>query len=201
MKKIKVRDEEIIERWLGLYSEAQGRGEEVLQNMIENLKAEEVPNIEADRALVISRTKTWVVRRKRKREFLTVAHKYLKGYIAYISARDYGRQLAVSWYLTVQPTGFLKRILDKVPDIPVLQMVVEISLFPYLMLARLFDFVMKGKRTVLPAELGLFDTEELSAFATTVHHALLGAVEELLKSLNQDTSKIDRRTNGFLKIA
>jgi hypothetical protein len=47
----------------------------------------------------------------------------------------------------------------------------------------------------------IFDQQDLIAFATSVHHSLLKAVEKLLYSLNQDPSKINRKSRGFLGIS
>lgn len=49
--------------------------------------------------------------------------------------------------------------------------------------------------------LNLFDEQDLRAYVTAVHHAFLDSVVELMLSLGQDTSKLDRKTNGFLGIS
>jgi len=41
----------------------------------------------------------------------------------------------------------------------------------------------------------------LIAFATSVHHSLLKAIEKLFQRLNQDPSKINRKSRGFLGIS
>src|SRR5215467_3137389 len=47
-----------------------------------------------------------------RREFLIVTNSRAEDYVLFISARDYGTMLDVSWFLTLRP-GFLKRSLSK----------------------------------------------------------------------------------------
>lgn len=49
--------------------------------------------------------------------------------------------------------------------------------------------------------LNLFDEQDLRAYVTAVHHGFLDAVIDLMLALGQDTSKLDRKTNGFLGIS
>jgi hypothetical protein len=50
-------------------------------------------------------------------------------------------------------------------------------------------------------KLDLFDEQDLRAYATTVHHAFLDAVTELLVSLGKDTASLERTSKGFLGIS
>jgi len=54
---------------------------------------------------------------------------------------------------------------------------------------------MKQLRTVLAV------LSYLRAYTTNAHHCLIKAVEKLMTNLNQDTSKIDRKSRGFLGIS
>jgi hypothetical protein len=47
----------------------------------------------------------------------------------------------------------------------------------------------------------LFDEQDLRAYVTNVHHSLLKAVENLMLSLKQDPSTIDRKSRGFLGVS
>jgi hypothetical protein len=49
--------------------------------------------------------------------------------------------------------------------------------------------------------LNLFDEQDLRAYVTAAHHSFLDAVIDLMLSLGQDASRIDRKTNGFLGIS
>jgi hypothetical protein len=56
---------------------------------------------------------------------------------------------------------------------------------------------------VAPVGLGLdlFDEQDLRAYVTAVHHAFLDAVVELLTTLGQDASRLERSSKGFLGIS
>ena len=47
----------------------------------------------------------------------------------------------------------------------------------------------------------MFDFEELTAYGTTVHRAVIKAVEEIMGQLNMDFSKVDTKSRGFLNIS
>jgi len=47
----------------------------------------------------------------------------------------------------------------------------------------------------------IFDTQELSAFAGTVHHCVLNGSENIAEAVNFDFSKVDRKSRGFLNLA
>jgi len=49
--------------------------------------------------------------------------------------------------------------------------------------------------------LNLFDEQDLRAYVTAVHHSFLDAVIDLMIALGQDSSRIERKTNGFLGIS
>ena len=49
--------------------------------------------------------------------------------------------------------------------------------------------------------LNLFDEQDLRAYVGTVHHCFLDAVVELLTTLGQDTTKLERNSKGFLGIS
>jgi hypothetical protein len=104
-----------------------------------------------------------------------VTNEGLKDYRMYIGARDYGNNLDVQWYLTCEP-GFFKKTLSA--------------------------FLTKGASDkALSFILDLFQQQDLSAYATVVHHCLLKALEKLMLGLGQDVSKIDRKSRGFLGIS
>lgn len=111
-----------------------------------------------------------------EREFLVVkpAGLRLAPYQIFLNARDYGRNLHVSWYLTYR-IGLLKAFLSLIPGL---------SLIPKLL-----------------RDLDLFEQQDLIAYVTNTHHCALKAVEKLMLKLSQDPSKIDRRTRGFLGVS
>ncbi len=106
-----------------------------------------------------------------KRDFLVVRDPHLSPYQIFVGVRDYGDNLDVSWYLTYRPS-FFKALT---------------SLF------RSSAFAL--------SELDLFEQADLRAYVTVCHHSTLKAAEKLMQGLNQDPSKIDRKSKGFLGIS
>jgi hypothetical protein len=51
------------------------------------------------------------------------------------------------------------------------------------------------------SDLDLFDQQDLRTYSTNAHHCLLKAVDKLMLDLNQDPSKIERKSRGFLGIS
>jgi hypothetical protein len=100
----------------------------------------------------------------------------LKDYKIYVCARDYGKYLDVQWYLTCEP-GFFSKVF------------------------KMGAAVYTAGLSTLILSFDLFDQQDLIAFATTVHHSLLKAVEKLMLSLNQDPSKMNRKSRGFLGVS
>lgn len=49
--------------------------------------------------------------------------------------------------------------------------------------------------------LDLFDEQDLRAYVTAVHHCFTDSVVDLVSSLGQDTSQVDRSSKGFLGIS
>jgi coproporphyrinogen III oxidase len=58
----------------------------------------------------------------------------------------------------------------------------------------------QGGSGKLYSDMNLFDTEELTAYITTVHHALTDAVKTMMEEQKIDYTKIERRTQGFLNV-
>ena len=50
-------------------------------------------------------------------------------------------------------------------------------------------------------QLNLFDEQDLRAYVTAVHHCFTDSVVDLVSSLGQDTSRVDRSSKGFLGIS
>lgn len=59
----------------------------------------------------------------------------------------------------------------------------------------------KGILKGLPAEMDIFDQQDLISFLTTVHHAVVKASEEVSDSVGFDFSKVDQKSRGFLNIS
>jgi hypothetical protein len=98
----------------------------------------------------------------------------LNPYKIFINARDYGNNLDVSWYLTYR-LPFWRALLRFIPFIGGVSFALE--------------------------SLDVFDRQDLTAYTTICHYSILDAVVKIMMILNQDPSRIDRKSRGFLGIA
>jgi hypothetical protein len=170
-----LRKEQVIDNWSILIENAQGNAEMVFQETESFIKESEAPSLE----MRMRAMSPGVIRSLMgtKRDFLEVTDREnikMVPYQIYVNARDYGNNLDVSWYLTFRPTWW-QAFLSLIPFV---------SIIP---------------KTI--SDLDLFDQQDLTSFATNAHHCLLKTVEKLMANLNQDPSKIDRKSRGFLGIS
>lgn len=170
-----VRDWVLLDNWSILIKDAQGKGEELLKETERLIKEGNLPDIEMERVnLSISATLSGIFSKTKEREYLEVKNKDLPRYGIYITARDYGKNLDVQWYLFNRSPQSLFEALKAVP---------------------------KELRRGLTGGLNLFEEQDLTAFVTAVHHSLLDAVSKIMQGLGQDPSKIDRKSRGFLGVS
>jgi len=168
------RKAEILDNWSALIRGAQGQRDKVITTTKELINISKAPSIEIKEDKVGPGLAPSAF--GETREFLIVADRRnpkLGCFKAYVNANDYGDGLFVSWYLTYMPDVWQTLV----------------SLIPG-----------AGKVIGLD-ELNLFNKQDLTAYVTCVHHCLLEAVDKLMLGMNQDPSKIDRRTRGFLGIS
>jgi len=164
--------EEVIDRWSVLIENGKGRANQIFADTEDFIKKSEAPRIVVERKEISPAIAKDML--GVTRSFLVVTNydnPKLVGYKTFICARDYGNNLDVSWYLTYK-MSFFEALL---------------SLFP-------------ARGRYVP-KLDLFDEQDLRAYVTNVHHSLLKAVENLMLSLKQDPSRIDRKSRGFLGVS
>ena len=183
----KIKREKITEQWTMLIEGANGEGARVIKTTIASIEKLEVPNIHVS----FQERKPDAGFIKEKRQFLIATHKMFDTYDMYISARDYGKQLFVAWYLVEEPVSFW-RLFSRDP-------MNAIRRYPAILLRQSIA-AMRGGDVKTYSTLNLFDTEELSAYVTTVHHALLESVQAMMEDQKLDSTKIERRTRGFLNV-
>jgi hypothetical protein len=170
-----LRKEQVIETWSILIENAQGNSGTIFQDTESFIEESKAPSVEMrTRPMAPGFFKGLM---GTKRDFLEVTDQEntrMVPYQIYLNARDYGNNLDISWYLTFRPTWWQAFL----------------SLIPF--------------GSVIPkslSDLDLFDQQDLTAFTTNAHHCMLKAVEKMMASLNQDPSKIDRKSRGFLGIS
>jgi hypothetical protein len=159
-----------LDNWSILIEGAQGRAGEIFEAVKKDLEESRVPGVNCQMVKVPKRTGFL---KAEVEDYLMVTNDYLKDFRMYIGARDYGRDLNVSWYLTCEP-GPLKQFFSE--------------LFTQSPFA--FSFSMDVVRF-----------EELTAYVTKVHHSVLKAVASLMQRLGQDASRIERKSRGFLGVS
>ena len=109
---------------------------------------------------------------KVRREFLVVSLEQFKDYHMYIGVRDYGVHLDCCRFLTVEP-GFLKKWASE---------------------------KLTGVAGALSAPKNILVHQDLRAWGTVVHHAVVGSVEGLMRKLEQDPRLLQRDSKGILEI-
>lgn len=184
--------EQVVEQWGILIGDAQDRAGDIFEDSQRLVAESQAPDIDMERQDVAPGVIRGVL--GGRRPFLLVTNNTnsnLKPYRMYISARDYGNNLQVSWYLVHQPS-FWRRLLALFLLVPGLNLLI----LPFYLIGRLFTARQAGL-----LDLDLFDLQDLTAYVTNAHHCLLEAVEKLMLDLNQDPSKIDRKSRGFLGIS
>ena len=170
-----LRKEQVIDSWGVLIEDGQGKADEVFQDTENLIRETKAPAI----GMKIKKMAPGIIKGVLgiQRDFLVVINQErirLDPYQIFINARDYGNNLDISWYLTYRPSFFMA-ILSLIPFVKI----IPLSL----------------------SDLDLFDQQDLTAYTTNCHHCLLKAVEKQMLALNQDFSKIEKKSRGFLGIS
>lgn len=171
--KVTLRDEKIIDRWSMVIENGRGNTEQIYKDTDSYVKESKAPGIEIKRVSVRSGWLKGLF--GKERDYMMVTNLGLRDYRVFIGASDYGDNLDVSWYLTCEP-GFFERTLSNI-------------------------LTRGASNRALSFCLDLFHQQDLNAYATVVQHCLIRAIEKLLQALGQDTSKIDKKSRGFLGIS
>ncbi|HYE75283.1 MAG TPA: hypothetical protein VEF04_18210 [Blastocatellia bacterium] len=170
---VTLKDEKLLESWSVVIEGAAGREGILLDHINRLLGSSELPGVrwqpvEAQPSML----KGFFGKR---RNFLMVTCEGLKDYRMYVGARDYGKHLDFSWFLTIDP-GFFKKRLSQALTGGVSSLALSLSL-------------------------DLFDQQDLRAYVTSVHRCCVKrAVEYFVDELGQDSSKFDWRSKGFLQV-
>ena len=170
-----LRKDQVRDSWSKLIENAQGKAEEVFRNTEVFIKGNNVPSLVMEKKSIAPGFIKSVL--GTAREFLEIVYAgnfRLKPYQVFVNARDFGNNLDVSWYMTYRPSMWQAII----------------SLIPFV----------KAASQAL-SDLDLFDQQDLRAYGTVVHSSVLKSVDKLMLDLNQDPSKIDRKSRGFLGIS
>lgn len=187
-----INREEIIETWGTLISGAAGRGKGLLSETQRLIQESCVLDVEVRRRGMSPGIMRGIT--GGKRSFVVIMNTgrpNLRAFKIYLSARDYGSSLQVSWYVALQPDG-TEKLTAFLLSIPLLGLLI----LPFHLLGRM---IRAGQAGIL--DLDIFDEQDLSAYVTNVHHCMLDAVERLMRDLGQDFSRVGRRSQGFLGVS
>lgn len=185
-----VRKEQKIDDWSVLIRGAQGKAGNIFGNTGNFIDQTEVPDVNVERRKVAPGFMRGLF--GAKRDFLVVTqttNPKLRPYQMFIGARDYGNNLDVSWYLTYR-LSFKQKLLEFFLAIPVLSL---------LFIGEKLGGSQQGIQWV--PNLDFFDEQDLRVYVTNVHKCLQDAVDKLMLEFNQDPSKIERKSRGFLGIS
>jgi len=168
------RKADILDNWSILIKKAHGQGDKIVSVAMNLITESKAPSIEMKEEKV--GPSLAIISLGEAREFLIVTNRVnakLSNFKTFVNANDYGENLFVSWYLTYRP-DFLQSLVMILPG---------------------------AKKVLSIDDLNLFNKQDLTAYVTNVHHCLLEAVEKFMTGLNQDPSKIERKSRGFLGIS
>lgn len=170
---VTLKDEKLLDSWGAVLENAAGYTERLSGRIEEHLKQGELPGVtwrtvEATPGMLKGLL-------GKKRSYLMVTSDSLRDYRMYVGARDYGRHLNISWFLTVEP-GFFKKAFSSA-------------------------LTQGANPLALSFLLDLFDQEDLRAYVTSVHRCCVKrAVEGLMEHLGQDTKTFNWQSKGFLEV-
>jgi hypothetical protein len=159
--------EKVLDSWFALVKDAAGKDQWVMETTQQAIE-KAAPN---DVGCRIEEVNSGFF--SQRRNFLIVTHNRLREYAMFIGARDFGRDLDVSWYQTVHP-GFLKRAISK--------------------------RLTMGDPNALSMNINVFAQQDLSAYKQLAHECLQETLQTLMSGLKQDYSTIDRKSKGFLSV-
>lgn len=171
-RKIYVKNQRILDSWAVLIEDACGRGIEIYEVVKKLIQESQVPYITAEAVSIILESSLFKIR---VRNYLRVSNERLKGFQIFVGARDYGKDLYVSWYLTCE-----KKLFKEATD-------------AHLSKTNLGETFLSS--------LSFFTREELTAYITKIHRCVLKAVKVVMHSLGQDSSKIVRLSTGLLAVS
>ncbi len=180
-----------VSSWTTLVPGAEGKGDAIFKAAKESIGKAAAPNLVVEERRVSVND---LAKRYGERRLLVVENRKILGYYAFVSVMDYGHQLSVSWYLMFQENWFTKFMKTAVKG----GVIAFLANWFVVIMARIFY---AARRCTIPELMNIFDAEELTAYTTTVHHAVTGAVEELMGGMNMDFSRVDTRSRGFLNIS
>ena len=173
---ITLKGGKIIEQWAILIEQCKGEEEGFFRMVEGELAAYDPPGVTWKRESVAPGF--WKGLRGKRRDFVLVNNERFDDYLMCIGARDYGTTLDVSWYLLVSRKGMIRWLLSLIPGVGLL-------------------LRLSGQLK----DLDVFDQQDLTAYVTVGHHAVLKAVEDLMRKRNLDLARLERKSRGMFGVS
>ncbi len=168
---ITLTEGKIIDQWSTMIAQCHGHSEALLQGVEANLKASEAPPGVNWKRESVA--PGWLKGLfGKRRDFLLVSNERFDDYLMCIGARDYGTALDVSWYLTGSAKSAVVKALSQA-----------------------------GGGLFIALPLDVFDPQDLAAYVTVGHHAMLKAVEDLMRERKLDLARLERNSRGMFAVA
>ncbi len=167
---ITLKEETVLNQWSTLIAQGARHSDELIEEITGNLKPAQIPG-GCTWSVEEVKSSGWFA--KVKREFLVITLEQFSDYRQYVGVRDYGIHMDVCRFLTCEPGFFKKKISAKLAE---------------------------GDWMAMSAPKNILVEQDLSAWATVVHHAVLDGVSNLMKKLGQDPSKLRRDSKGVLEV-
>jgi hypothetical protein len=161
-----LRSDAVLDSWNYIVEQGAGRGDFVLGTTERLVIDAHMPGV------ITSQEPVAMELFGEKRPFLIVTNTKHKEYKMYISARDFGANLDVSWYFTATPT-FLKRTLSKYAT---------------------------GNPQDMTMRVSIFAQQDVSAFKAITHKCVTRTLDGLLEELNLDPASLNTGSRGFLNV-
>jgi hypothetical protein len=173
---ITLKEGKILDQWSTLMEQCQGQGEGLLKAVETNLEKNQAPGVSWKRESVAPGWLKGLF--GKRRDYLLMSNERFDDYLMCISARDYGMNLDVNWYLLGSTKSGLVRALAQVPGVG----------------------VAAGMYAALQS-LDVFDQQDLSSYVAVGHRSVLKAVDELGRQRNLDLSRMDRKSRGVFAVS
>jgi hypothetical protein len=161
-----LKHEAVVESWNMLVINGEGKSTWFMKQVQQKLKDSKMPGVHFEWREVSSGLFG------AKRDFIVLTHSSLRDYVMYIAARNFGSNLDISWYLTIQPR-FLKRTISKYTT---------------------------GNPQALSWQIDFFTRQDLDAIVTGAHACVKETYKELMEELKQDPTGLNTRSKGFLSV-
>lgn len=205
-----IEEDRIVQEWSAYIDGGHGRGERVLQEIERGIKEAKIPDISLNRKQAYFGRKESFEDRN-KRDVLSVVIPQYRDFEILISAIDRAGQLKVSWFILDIQGNLVKRIAAlnaatdaSLPFSKFTRSQSRSSKKAGRWLARKINERLTGSPGVTKVrahEMTLDDKENFGAYVSGVHHAVLTTVQQVMTELDQDFSKVDTKSQGFLNIS